>query len=367
MSDPRWDTPFKIAQCVQQPDDNGFVVATMLLSNLFLLLPVAYCLYVLSFLRLHRDIHNLLEEIDPGLLRYIHTAAAPITKSIPSAPSVNQYSPIDAFHQGYRIHDPDHAKILSLVSSRYPSLPLELISSIIRWKGKDPSPLLHFSMIFCSIAGVISFIYHSCSSAGFCQLGDFVITHTMDRIYANFLVSTSILNFVERYSYSRIFGTGAVYLMATIVLEFTFPCDYISAVLNIVSGIWLIMFDIHVNKEGEMDSLDRFYIPDLVLGSSFCGTGIILYLFDEYYSYTHPPWHILAALGITAFVSGTNRDIPFAPTFTQFIKIFPWLCYDGIFSLSYRFTPRTELSLYVQGLLTYVNEVTDVLQVRVSS
>jgi hypothetical protein len=362
MVDPRWDTSFKIELCNESIEDNALVVVAMLLSNLFLLVPVAYCLYVLSFLRLYRDIHNLIEEFDPGLLAYIHTNATAISKastSVSISPAFNPTSPSygSTFEHGYRIGNEEHARATRLVSQRYPSLSSSMIDSTIRWKGRDPSPILHFSLIFCAIAGTVSFIYHSCSSAGFCQFGDFVISHTMDRIYANFLISTSIMNLIERYSYQRVFGSGAVYLLATIVLEFTFPCNYIAAILNIIAGMWLLVFDLQVNKEGELDSLDRFYVRDLLIGAGFISAGIVLYMFDNYYSYTHPPWHALAALGITAVLTGTNRDTPFSPTFTQMLKIFPLLCYDGIFIVGYRFRQRTHVSRHVKSLTSYVNEL----------
>lgn len=334
MTSVTWDSPFTSASCSEELDDNPFVIVTMILSNLALLLVSMYCQYLLGMLSISRDLRRVLQDKQITIIKTEESYIEPgfIWNYDNNKPL---YQPIARVRP--HIVSPDAVRV---GKERYPSLDRYTIACILSWNGRDPSPQLLWNTIFVNLAMFVSIVYHSCQVADICPVGPFPVVHTLDRITANYLVSLIIMMFSERYSTKWIASSGIIYFLSTVLLEFLYPCNYVSTIFNIFVGVLFLILNIITLKEGKMDRSDRFYVPDIIMSFAFCTIGITLYMLDHY-SYTHPPWHLLSALGILAAHTGTNRDIPFSPTFIESIKVVHYWTYDGVLLPNYLFNIRT--------------------------
>ena len=327
MAETQWDVPFSSGNCNEEPDDNIIVVMTMLLSNLSLLFAIIYCFYMKAVLTISHDFNKLVETHDPALLHlHRYPQSNPYTtEDLPLARTNPQSVP---------------TQFIDLAQYRYPTPNTETLAHIISSKGRNPSPQMTWNSVYFAMRMIVSFVYHSCQVAEFCSFGGLDVVHPIDRISANYLVSIIIIMFVERFNTNWIVSAGSFYFLFSILLEFTFPCSYISTVMNIIIGTLFFMLNLIVIREGRMDHEDRFSYRDIGISGILCTAGITLYMLDHY-SYTHPPWHLLAGLGATAALTGTNRDLPYSPTFFELLRKSPRIFMDGILLPGYQFIPRT--------------------------
>lgn len=320
LASTRWEHLFTGEDCHEDPERTGWGIAGQLLSNLVILLPIMYCIYMLAILRIVRDLRLLAEEKLPGMLRVVVSDDGGASKGAGSVEVPTE--------------------VLRLAMQRYPQLPRKTLQVLLSWNQRDPSPLLIWSATFLAIATVVSIIYHGCQAADVCKLGNFVTVHTLDHISANYIVSILIMNFMERFNLGWIITSGSIYLFCVILLEFAFPCSYIVSIFTILVGVLFFVLNIIVVREGRLDSFARYRWFDIVVSFALCGFGILLYMSGDY-SVAHPLWHALSGIGILAAQTGSNADLPFSPTFLQFIFVSPLLIWDGILLPGYQFWPRT--------------------------
>lgn len=316
LSSGRWEHLFLGANCHEDPERTAWGVAGQLLSHLAFLPALMYCIYMLAILCIVRDLRNLVDKKASSALRTV-VVSTPASRAVPGA-------------------------FVHLATQRYPRLPSSTLHAILAWNQRDPSPMLIWTATYLIIAAAVSLLYHGCQAANVCKLGNFVTMHTLDHISANYIISIMIMNVMERFNVGWIVTSGSIYLFCVILLEFAFPCSYIVSIFTILVGVLFFLLNVIVVREGRLDDFARYRAFDMVLALFFCGSGIAFYMNGDY-SIAHPLWHAFSGLGILATQTGSNADLPFSPTFLQFLVVLPLLVWDGILLPGYQFWPRTYL------------------------